>query len=689
MTTLTPSPADTLPEPPVAKRVPRREVVHGETRVDDYFWMRDRANPDVAAYLEAENVYTEAVMAPRTALRQRLYDEMLARIQETDMGVPWRKGAYLYYSRTEQGKQYPTYCRRRGSLDAAEELVLDMNALAEGHEFLSVGAFAVTDDARLLAYSTDFTGYRQFTLQVKDLTTGAVLPLRVERVTSVAWAKDDRTLFYTVEDEGTKRPCRLYRHVLGSDAHDLVLEEKDEAFNIGVGRTRSGDYLVLGLGSHTTSEARFLRADDPAGDWRLVAPRVPEQEYDLDHRGDVFWIRTNDRGRNFRLVTAPVDDPRRENWAELVPHRADTMIEGVDLFRDHAVVFLREGGLSQLQVMDLRTRGSHRIAFPEPAYAASPGQNEEWESSVYRYVYESFTTPRSVFDYDLDARSQTLLKEQPVLGGYDRTRYAVERVHATAQDGVRVPISLVYRKDLAKDGRAPIYLSGYGSYGIPNWVGFTSNRFSLVDRGVVVAIAHIRGGGELGKPWHDAGRMQHKMNTFTDFIACAEHLLREGYGSPQRLVIQGGSAGGLLMGAVTNLRPDLWKAVVSKVPFLDVINSMLDETLPLTVGEFEEWGNPKQKDDYDVMRGYCPYSNLEPKAYPAILVTTSFNDSQVMYWEPAKYVARLRTLKTDANPLLLKTNMAAGHGGASGRYDYLREVAFDYAFMLWQMGITE
>ncbi len=689
MTTLTAAPPETLPPPPVAKRVPKEDVVHGERREDDYFWLRDRENPEVRAYLEAENAYTAGVMRPTEALQQRLYDEMLSRIQETDMGVPWRKGPYLYYSRTEQGKQYPTYCRKRGSLEAAEEVVLDLNALAEGHAFLSIGAFAVSDDANLLAYSTDVTGYREFTLYVKDLRSGERRPLEIPRATSVAWAKDDRTLFYVVEEEGTKRPYRLYRHALGGDRHDLVFEEQDEAFNIGVGRTRSREYLVLGAGSHTTSEARFLRADDPGGEWRLVAPRIPEQEYDLDHRGDAFWIRANDRGRNFRLVTAPVSDPGRENWTELLPHRPEAMIEGVDLFQHHAVVFEREGGLSQLRVMDLRTKESHRIAFPEPAYSASPGQNEEWEQVVYRYVYESFVTPRSVFDYDMDARSAVLLKEQPVLGGYDRTRYTVERVHATAADGVQVPISVVYRKDVARDGQAPLYLSGYGSYGIPNWVTFSSNRFSLADRGVVIAIAHVRGGGELGKPWHDDGRMARKRNTFTDFIASTEHLLREGYGSQERLVIQGGSAGGLLMGAVTQMRPELWRAVVAKVPFLDVINSMLDETLPLTVGEFEEWGNPKKQADYDVMRSYCPYSNLERKAYPAILVTTSFNDSQVMYWEPAKYVAKLRTLKTDTNPLLLKTNMAAGHGGASGRYDYLREVAFDYAFMLGQMGIAK
>ena len=687
MTTLAPSPARTAPEPPVAKRVTRVVEIHGERLVDDYFWLRDKADPDVRTYLEAENAYTTAVMKPTEALQSKLYDELLARIQETDMGVPWRKGGFLYYSRTEQGKQYPIYCRKAGSLDAPEQVVLDMNALAIGESYMAIGAFAVTDDANLLAYTTDVTGFRQYTLSVKDLRTGTLLPLAVERVTTVAWAKDNVTLFYAIEHESTKRAYRLYRHRLGTDEHELVLEEADEAFNIGVGRTRSGEYLVLGMGSHTTSEFRVLPAGEPTAAWQPVAARVPEQEYDLDHRGDVFWIRANDTGRNFRIVTAPIADPRRENWTELVAHRSDVMIEGIDLFRDHAVVFEREGGLTQLRVIDLRTMASHRVAFPEQAYAASPGQNEEWEQTAYRYVYESFITPRSVFDYDMDSRAATLLKEQPVLGGYDRSRYAVERIHAVTADGVRVPISLVHRKDLVRDGRAPIFLSGYGAYGIPNWVSFTSNRFSLVDRGVVVAIAHIRGGGEMGKPWHDDGRMLKKRNTFSDFIAAAEHLLAEKYGAQDRLVIQGGSAGGLLMGAVTEMRPDLFRAVVSKVPFLDVVNSMLDESLPLTVGEFEEWGNPKKKDEYDVIRSYCPYSNLKRKAYPAILITTSFNDSQVMYWEPAKYVAKLRTLKTDSNPLLLKTNMAAGHGGASGRYDYLREVAFDYAFVLWQTGL--
>ena len=684
MTTIT-----TAVPAPVAKRAPKLDVVHGEARQDDYFWLRDKANPEVASYLEAENAHTDAVLAPLAGLRETLYHEMLGHIQETDMGVPYRKGDFYYYSRTEAGRQYPIYCRKRGSLEAPEEVTLDLNRLAEGQAFLSLGVYAVSDDGRRLAYSTDLTGFRDYTLFVKDLETGALLPIRVERTGSVAWASDNRTLFYTVEEVGTKRQHRLYRHALGSDSHDLAYEEEDQAFNIGVGRTRSDAFLVLGIGSHTTSEARVLPADDPTGEWRLVAPRIAEQEYEVDHRGELFWIRSNDRGRNHRLVTAPVANPGRENWAEVLPHRPDVMLEGVELFKDHAVVLERENGLNQFRVTDLRSGEWHRVDFPEPAYAAFPGANAEWDTPLYRYSYQSFLTPASVFDYDMAGRSSKLLKEQPVLGEYDRTRYVSERLHATAPDGVRVPISIVYRRDVARDGQAPLYLSGYGSYGFPNPVTFSSNRLSLLDRGVVIAIAHVRGGGELGKAWHDDGRMLKKMNTFTDFISSAEFLVASGYGDKRRVVIQGGSAGGLLMGAVTNLRPELWKAVISKVPFVDVINSMLDETLPLTVAEFEEWGNPKKPDEYACMRRYCPYSNLEKKAYPALLITTSFNDSQVMYWEPAKYTARLRTLKTDANPLLLKTNMAAGHGGASGRYDYLREVAFDYAFMLSQMGISQ
>jgi oligopeptidase B len=677
------------PKPPVAKVVPKASEIHGERRVDDYAWLREKQNPDVRAYLEAENAHADAVMKPTEAFQQALYEEMLARIQETDQNVPWRKGGFLYYSRTEQGKQYPIHCRKEGSLDAEEQTTLDLNRMAEGKPFMALGAYQVSDDGSLLAYSTDDTGFRQYTLFVKDLGSGEVVEKVAEKVGSVAWARDGRTLFYTVEEESTKRQYRLYRHRLGEASHDLVYEEADLAFNVGVYRTRSLEYLVLGIGSLTTSEARFLPAAEPRGEWRLIAPRVPEQEYDVDHRGDVFYIRTNDTGRNFRLVKAGVARPGREGWTEVVPHRPDVMLEGVDCFRDHLVLLERQRGLPQVRVTDLRSGAAHRIAFPEAAYSAWPEANPEFDTRNFRYTYESLVTPRSVFDYDMDTKASTLLKEQPVLGGYDRSRYATERAFATAPDGVKVPLSIVYRKGLVRDGSAPIFLYGYGSYGFPLPVTFSSNRVSLLDRGVVVALAHVRGGGDLGKPWHDAGRMLKKKSTFTDFIAAAEFLLAGKYGSRHRLVAEGGSAGGLLMGAVVNMRPDLWKAVVSKVPFVDVVNTMLDETLPLTVGEFEEWGNPKERAAYDYIRSYCPYTNLERKAYPAMLVKTSFNDSQVMYWEPAKYVAKLRRLKTDASALLLKTNMAAGHGGASGRYDYLREVAFDYAFVLGQMGIRE
>jgi len=679
----------TRPKPPVAKTVPVTTEVHGERRVDDYHWLREKENPDVRAYLEAENAYTDAEMKPTEGFQQALYAEMLGRIQETDENVPYRRGDFYYYSRTEQGKQYPIYCRRKGSLEAEEEVTLDLNRLAEGRAFMSLGAYQVSDDASLLAYTTDDTGFRQYTLFVKDLRSAALAEKIAEKVGSVAWAADDRTLFYTVEEDSTKRQYRLYRHRLGEEAHDLVLEEADPAFGVDVYRTRSRQYLVLGAASLTTSEARFLPAAEPLGEWRLVAPRVHEQEYDLEHHGEVFYVRVNDTGRNFRLVKAPVASPGRESWTEVAPHRPEVMLEGVDCFRDHLVRFEREGGLPQLSVTDLRTGATHRITFPEAAYTVSAEANREFDTRIFRYGYQSLVTPPSVFDYDMEMRTATLLKEQPVLGGYDRTQYETERALATAPDGVAVPISIVYRKGLAKDGTAPLFLCAYGSYGFPLPITFSSNRVSLLDRGVVFALAHVRGGGEMGKAWHDDGRLTRKRNTFTDFIAAAEFLLAGRYGSRDRLVVEGGSAGGLLMGAVTNMRPDLWKAVVSKVPFVDVINSMLDETLPLTVGEFEEWGNPKEKAAYDTMRSYCPYTNLERKAYPAILVKTSFNDSQVMYWEPAKYVAKLRALKTDANPLLLKTNLDAGHGGASGRYDYLREVAFDYAFILARMGTAD
>jgi oligopeptidase B len=610
---------------------------------------------------------------------------MLARIKQTDLSVPVRDGGWWYYTRTEEGLQYPIHARKRGSLDAPEQVTLDLNELAKGQSFMALGAYTVSDDGNLLAYTTDSTGFRQYTLRVKDLRTGQDLPDRVEKVVSVAWAGDGRTLFYTVED-AAKRSYRVHRHTLGAAEDPLVYEERDERFGVHVARGRSKRFLFMSASSHTTSEVRVLEAARPAGDWRIVLPRTPEVEYDVEHHGERFYIRINDTGRNFRLVSAPVEDPRPANWSEVLPHRADVMLEGTDFFAGHWVAYERRDGLPRIRVTDPGSGRAHEVSFPEPVYSAFPAYNPEFGATTLRYSYQSFVTPASVYEHDMVAGTDSLLKRNEVLGGYDPARYESARVYATAADGTRLPVSLVWRRGVKRDGSAPALLYAYGSYGVSSNVTFSSNRLSLLDRGMVYALAHVRGGGDLGKGWHDQGRMQHKLNTFTDFITVAEYLQAERWTSRDRLVIEGGSAGGLLMGTVTNLRPDLFAAVVAHVPFVDVINTMLDETLPLTVGEFEEWGNPKVKEQWRWIRTYDPYSNLAPRAYPAMLVKTSFNDSQVMYHEPAKYVARLRTLKTDANPLLLVTNMGAGHGGASGRYDRLREIALDYAFVLTQSG---
>jgi oligopeptidase B len=702
--------ADSRAQPPLAPRRSVEHRLHGDLRTDDFFWLREKENPEVIRHLEAENAYTNAVLQPTETFQETLYREMLSRIQQTDLSVPYQLRGYLYFTKTLEGHQYPLHYRQLAEENALEELLLDLNALAEGHSFLGLGSFEVSDDNRLLAYSTDTTGFRQYTLQIKDLQTRERLAFRAERVTSAAWANDNRTLFYTVEDEVTKRSHQLYRHTIGESSQDssadpLLFDELDERFHIGIERTRSGEYLILSIASHTTNEARFLSSASPAGEFRLIAPREDAHEYYAEHHpnlhgavaaapaSDQFLIRTNSGGRTFRMVAAPVSDPQRSNWKELIPNRPAVMLSAAEPFRSHLVLFEREDGLPFLRVVPLPTpsgdmlSSSYRIPFDEPAYNAAPGTNPEFDQSHFRYSYESFVRPRSVFDFQVRTRQSTLRKQQPVLGGYQPERYASERLHALASDGTRIPISLVYRKDTARDGNAPLLLYGYGSYGISVPVNFSSNRLSLLDRGVIYAVAHIRGGGELGKPWHDAGRMRQKKNTFTDFIAAAEHLIATRFTNSQKLIIEGGSAGGLLLGAVTNLRPDLFQAVISHVPFVDVLNTMLDASLPLTVGEYEEWGNPQFAEDYFYMKSYCPYANLERKVYPAILIKAGLNDSQVMYWEPAKYIAKLRSLKTGLNPLLFKINMGAGHGGASGRYDYLREIALDYAFLFAQLGI--
>jgi oligopeptidase B len=684
---------------PVARPHRTETIVHDHTLVDDYAWLRERENPDVISYLEAENAYCDAVMEPTVQIQRTLYSEMVSHIKETDVSVPFREGAYWYYSRTEEGAQYPIYCRKKGSPDrpddaAPEEIVLDVNELAKGESFMAVSSLTVSDDSNLLAYAIDNKGFRQYTLQVQDLRTGQLLMERVERVGSIVWAADNRSLFYTIEDEEQKRQFQFYRHALAAPHSEdvLIYEETDERFNIGAGRTRDGQYLILESSSHTTSEEQFLSAYEPDAEWRIINPRQESVEYYTEHRNGLFYIRANDTGRNFRLVTAPVEAPEQANWTEILPHRPEVMLEEVDVFNSFYVACERKMGLQHLRVVSFLSAGVETdsprdINFPEPVYSAHPHINRAFEATKYRYNYQSLVTPSSVYEYDVSTQESKLLKQLEVPGGFEKTLYASERLFAKASDGVDIPVSLVYRKELFASGKNPLYVYGYGSYGYPLPIGFNSNRLSLLDRGFILAYAHVRGGGDLGKPWHDAGRLMHKRNTFTDFIAVTEHLLVQGNGDPKRVAIEGGSAGGLLVGTVANMRPELFCAVLSHVPFVDVMNTMLDSSLPLTVPEYEEWGDPNQREAFEYMLSYSPYDNLEAKSYPAMLVKTSLYDSQVMYWEPAKYVAKLRTLKIDGNCLLLHTNMTAGHGGASGRYDYLKEVAMDYAFLLRQLNV--
>jgi oligopeptidase B len=683
--------------PPVAERDPKTTLIHGTELQDDYAWMRVKGAPRVTAYMEAENAYTAATMSGTEALQKTLYDEILSHIKEDDMTVPYRDGAWEYLTRTEKGRQYPRFCRRPVGQAAAsaqpemEEVILDVNLLAEGQPFMQVGTLSVSPDGLLLAYTTDATGFRQYTLAVKNLETGEMLPDAAERVGSIVWAPDSATLFYTTEDEQTKRQDRVFRHVLGASPVE-VFHEEDERFDLGVARTRDREYLLLEVGSHTTSETWVLDAAAPTASFRMLAERVDDEEYSVDHRGGFFYIYTNHGAEQFRLMRSPVTETGREHWREILAEQPDAPLEDVDLFRDFFVASYRGRGLPVLRVFTLNEEGlpgsSNDIRFPDPAYEANGDVNRDFAAKTYRYAYQSLVRPASVFEYDVATGESTLLKQQEVPGGFDASLYASERVWFGAKDGAQVPVSLVYRRDrFHKDGRSPLYVYGYGSYGYALPLGFSSSRLAMLDRGVVAAYAHVRGGGELGDPWHDGGKMMAKRNTFTDFIDAVEFLLREGYGDPKRVAIGGGSAGGLLMGAVVNMRPELFRVVLSHVPFVDVMNTMLDASLPLTVAEYEEWGNPNEKPAFEYMLSYSPYDNLREGSYPAMLVKTSLNDSQVMYWEPAKYVAKLRMLKTNDAPLLLHINMDAGHGGASGRYDYLKEIAFDDAFVLRELGV--
>jgi oligopeptidase B len=673
---------------PIPPRRPHALSIHGETRLDDWHWLRDRDDPAVIAHLEAENAHTAAWFAPREGLKQRLYDEMLARIQEDDDEVPWRKNGWWHWSRTAKGRQYETWLRRRDEPGAAEEVMLDLNELAEGKPFLQLGALEVSPDTRLLAYSLDETGALDHTLHVRDLATVQDLPIAIEKTEDAAWGNDSRTLYYLTKDEA-KRTHRVWRHRLGAGTPDELLhEEPDEHFWLGLGKTRDERWIVVASASKDTTELRVIDADDPAAPPRVVLPRRSGIEMSLDHRHGRFYLLVNDTGRNFRLVETPAQTPSLESARELIAHRDDVMLEDVDLFERWMVVQERDRGTLRLRVIELASGRDWHIPFDETVFSAGGEINEEFDSDVYRVAYTSMVTPHSIYDVDLRTGERTLKKRQPVLGGYDPALYDSTQILARSADDTEVPVSLVWRRDRRRGAPQPLLMYGYGAYGIAVDPYFSSSRLSLLDRGVVFAIAHVRGGGDRGRRWYDEGKLANKPNSFADFVACAEALIAQGWTTPAQLVVEGGSAGGLLVAAAANLRPELFRAVVAEVPFVDVLSTMLDESLPLTVGEFLEWGNPKKAEEYAVIRSYSPYDNLRAAAYPAMYLRAGLNDSQVPYWEAAKYAARLRTLKTNDEPVLLSVNMDAGHGGASGRYEALEERAEVLAFMLtiWGLG---
>jgi len=681
-------PAAKVPQPPVAPKKPKEIVMHGDKRVDDYFWLREKTNQEVVAYLQAENKYTDAILGGEKKRQARIYKEMLSHLKETDESAPVRRDDYFYYHRTEKGKDYAIYCRKKGSLEAKEEVILDVNALAKGHDFFSVGAFEVSDDNRLLAYTTDTTGYRQYTLRVKNLETGKTLADTAERVGSVEWAPDNQTLFFSTEHAVTKRSDEIHRHRLGDKAYDKIYFEPDELYDVFLDRSRDQAYLFAISESKLSTEVRALNLKNPMGELAVIEPRRPDHKYFVTHANGKFFIRTNDEAKNYRAMTVDPAHPALANWKEFIPHNPAVKIEELDLFAGHMAVSERENGLEQIRIVDLKLNQAHVITLPEPAYELSVAENPEFKTATLRFTYQSMVTPSSVFEYDMNTRARKPIKVTEV-PNYDPANYVADRIFATARDGTKIPFSIVYRKGLKRDGTSPCFLYAYGSYGISMTANFGFSRLPLLDRGFVYVIAHIRGGGEMGEPWRDAGRMMQKQNTFSDFADCAEFLIREKYTSADRLAIEGGSAGGLLMGAVINQHPELFRVAIAQVPFVDVLNTMLDATLPLTTSEYIEWGNPNEKPAYDYMKTYSPYDNVKAQKYPALLVRTSLNDSQVPYWEAAKFVAKLRALKTDQNTLLLKVNMGAGHGGASGRYEHLKDIALDYAFIFRELGIGD
>jgi oligopeptidase B len=671
-------------QPPHAAKLAHQIEIHGDTIVDDYFWLRDRDNPQVMAYLKAENEYTEQVLEPHAELKESLFQELKARVQEDDLSVPVKKDNYYYYSRVAAGKQYAIHCRKQGDLNSPEEIILDENQLAEGKPYFQLGTFEISPNHQLLAYAEDIDGSERYTLRIKDLETGDLLPESIANTCySFEWVNDNQTFYYAVLDENL-RPYRLYRHILGEsiERDELIYEEQDSQFFVGCDKSRDDRYIFLTTGGKITSEQYFISANDPHGTFSIVTPRQRGHEYSVSHHEGYFYILTNDNAQNFRIMRTLVLQPQQQYWEEYIAHDPDRLIEGIDEFKDYLMISERYQGLGQLRAIEFQSQASHYLEFDDPTYLVFGAANWEYDTQKFRFGYTSLVLPMTVFEYELQSRTKTILKQNQIPGGYDPNQYHSERIFARSHDGVEVPISIVYRRDFQRDGTHPLYLYGYGSYGASLDPGFSTNRLSLLDRGFVYAIAHIRGGSELGRHWYESGKFLHKKNTFLDFVACAEHLIAEKYTSAGNIAIAGGSAGGLLVGATINLKPELFKAAIAQVPFVDVLNTMLDADLPLTQLEYDEWGNPADEEFYRYIRSYSPYDNVEAKAYPHLLITAGLNDPLVTYWEPAKWTAKLRDLKTDRNLLLLKTNLDSGHGGASGRYEYLKDIALEYTFLM-------
>ena len=670
---------------PQAAKKPQILEIHGHQRIDNYYWMRDRDNPEVIDYLNQENQYLKDQLAYTEAFQKDLFEEIKGRIKEDDQSVPYFKSGYFWYARYEKGGEYPLYCRKADSLENTEEVFLNVNELAEGESYYNVGATSTSPNQNLLAFAVDNVGRRIYTIYFKDLLTGEILKENIPNVTgNLVWAADNKTLFYSKQDPETLRANQIFKHTLGTDpsTDKLIFEEFDEEFSCHIGKSKSEEYLFIQSESTISSEIRFLESANPSGEFKILQERIPYLEYGADHYGDYFWIRTNEQAQNFKLVKAPISSPSKENWEDVIAHRETVLLEDFDLFSHFLVTQERSNGLVQILIKPWDGSAGHQLEFDDETYTAWISTNPEFNTDLLRFGYNSMVSPSSIFDYHMSMKTKILLKQQEVVGGYDSSLYQSARIWAKAADGVMVPISLVYKTELFNpDGKNPLLLYSYGSYGFSSEAYFSSSRLSLLNRGFVFAIAHIRGGEDLGRHWYEDGKMLKKRNTFTDFIACAEHLIQESYTSPEHLYAMGGSAGGLLMGAVMNMRPDLFKGMIASVPFVDVVTTMLDESIPLTTGEFQEWGNPKDQEYYDYMLSYSPYDNIEKKNYPNLLVTSGLHDSQVQYWEPTKWVAKLRELKTDQNLLLLHTNMEAGHGGASGRFNSLKELALEYTFL--------